>query len=167
MYFHRYKTECSGELKASYILKALMRWFTEGASLLSIYMPLFLFLFSNKIVSYGIFKLCLPLSQRVFLNIFYPWERTTLRSRSAENDAARKRNTSVYFGLEVSLPRKQQGQNLTPGCWLVEIFTNNQINLSSSYKLNYRRDGWGYLRRSSWGKFCHSLQGTKLFWKFA
>lgn len=107
MYFYRDKTECSGALKATYILKSLIRWCVEGASLLSINMPLFLFLLSNKIVSYGIFKLCFPLSQRFFLNIFYPWERTTLRSRSAENDVARKRNTSVYFGLEVSLPRKQ------------------------------------------------------------
>lgn len=107
MYFHRDKTECSGALKASYILKALIRWCTEGASLLSIYMPLFLFLFSNKIVSYGIFKLCFSLSQRFILNIFYPWERTTARGRSAENDAVRKRNTPVYFGLEVSRPRKQ------------------------------------------------------------
>ena len=107
MYFHRDKTECSGPLKAIYILKVLIRWCTEGVSLLSINMPLFLFLFSNKIVSYGIFKLCFPLSQRFFLNIFYPWERTTLRSRSAENDAARKRNTPVYFGLEVSLLRKK------------------------------------------------------------
>ena len=107
MYFHHDKTECSGPLKAIYILKVLIRWCTEGVSLLSINMPLFLFLFSNKIVSYGIFKLCFSLSQRFFLNIFYPWERTTLRSRSAENDAARKRNTPVYFGLEVSLLRKK------------------------------------------------------------
>ena len=72
MYFHRDKTECSGALKASYILKALIRCCVEGASLLSINMPLFLFLISNKIVSYGIFKLCFFLSQRFFLNIFYP-----------------------------------------------------------------------------------------------
>ena len=72
MYFHRDKTECSGALKASYILKALIRCCVEGASLLSINMPLFLFLISNKIVSYGIFKLCFFLSQRLFLNIFYP-----------------------------------------------------------------------------------------------
>ena len=107
MYFHPDKTECSGALKESYILKALIRWCTEGASLLSIYMPFFLFLFSNKIVSYGIFKLCFPWSPRFFLKIFYPWERTTARSRSAENDAVRRRNTPVYFGLEVSLSRKQ------------------------------------------------------------
>ena len=72
MYFYRDKTECSGALKATYILKPLIRWCVEGASLLSINMPLFLFLFSNKIVSYRIFKLCFPLSQRFFLNIFYP-----------------------------------------------------------------------------------------------
>lgn len=71
LFLFRDKTECSGELKASYILKVLIRWCTEGASLLSIYMPFFLFLFSNKIVSYGIFKLCFSLSQRFFLNIFY------------------------------------------------------------------------------------------------
>ena len=58
MYFYRDKTECSGALKATYILKSLIRWCVEGASLLSTNMPLFLFLFSNKIVSKRIFKLC-------------------------------------------------------------------------------------------------------------
>ena len=65
----------------------------------------------------------------------------------------------------ISLSSRQHGQDLTLGCWLVEIFTNMQINLIDLFNVPYRGDAEDISHLISFGKFCFSLPGQKIVCK--
>ena len=66
---------------------------------------------------------------------------------------------------QISLSHRQHSQDLTLGCWLVEIFTNIQINLIDC--LIFHTQGMLRIFLSSFffGKFCLSLPGQKIVCK--
>ena len=103
-------------------------------------------------------SLCLTLIPEVFLKFFFTKER-------ASCEAARRAKNLWLPWPRISLSCRQQGQDLTLGRSLVDISTNTQINFISLFDCNYREDAEDISRLISFGKFCLSLPGKKIFWK--
>ena len=66
---------------------------------------------------------------------------------------------------QILLSRRQHGQDLTLRCWLVDIFTNMQINLIDLFNFLYRGDAKDISHLISFGKFCFSPPGQKIVCK--
>ena len=102
-----------------------------------VYLSLFSFL-------YFVFWLYhrLPLSQRFFLIFLCERDQEQAAKRattSCESDEEREKNLWLPWP-RISLSCRRQGQDLTLGRWLVDIFSNTQTNLIGSFYCNYRGD---------------------------
>ena len=75
---------------------------------------------------------------------------------SRESDEEREKNLWLPWP-RISLSCRRQGQDLTLGRWLVDIFSNTQTNLIGSFNCNYRGDAEDFHT-----SFCLSLPGKKI-----
>ena len=82
------------------------------------------------------------------------------KPRSGHNESRKRRGERENLWLprpRISLSCRRQGQDLTLGRWLVDIFSNTQTNLIGSFNCNYRGDAEDFHT-----SFCLSLPGKKI-----
>ena len=83
-------------------------------------------------------------------------------TRSCESDEEREKNLWLPWP-RISLSCRRQGQDLTLGRWLVDIFSNTQTNLIGSFNCNYRGDAEDFYTLFLKVNFASLYQGRKLF----
>ena len=81
---------------------------------------------------------------------------------SRESDEEREKNLWLPWPW-ISLSCRREGQYLTLGRWLVDIFSNTQTNLIGSFNCNYRGDAEDFYTSFLKVNFASLYQGRKLF----
>ena len=106
-----------------------------------------------------------PWSQRFFLIFLLERDQeqaAKAATTSRESNEEREKNLWLPWP-RISLSCRRQGQDLTLGRWLVDIFSNTQTNLIGLFNCNYRGDAEDFHTSFLKVNFASLYQGRKLF----